>query len=503
MFGTRETNFRGPRLLFKADTSIPPPIIPPNSSPHQILSILTPILNLYDQKLNQNNELLVSLINRTCPKCCNSFVAVQRAAPPTRPPALQQDEVLDPVIPPFPPSWRDGPAAVHRSAYSLENVHQELQAGGWRQVEKGSRKLHCDFNARMNNDIIQVQNSFHAISHKNISTNCDEVILNRITGNFLDSTASLVHCVAEDLHQACGVAVDVTERFGQTDFLRSLGKITGQVATLPIRENEYLFNLLTKLKSPHKPRRSHLRLCLWELRSLCLDLGVKHLAMPKIGSGYDRLPWDQTEDDLRMVFKGTGIQLDIYELSPEAAASYASREEARKQQRRPSGSGQPGTRRQKPQPTHKVARPHVRSPQASSAASAVVKGSPEPPRSPLRVVGVILPRPPTTLVDLESSSDALLPPPTFAPTSPLFTSPAALTRPPPLTSSPPAALSAAGEPAPSEWATQTSPSLPPPPSPAYTFSAPSAVLPTAKKQRKTKGQPSEDFAGMSTRARKK
>jgi hypothetical protein len=465
-----------PRLL---DTSVPPPGINHFVNPQQILTILTPFLHLIDQRLGKLTLEINQIENRRCDKCSR-----QTVLPPISQSALpSQLEPLACRVPPYPPAWRLDRGRVHPSAFSVHHLQREAEgASDWQEARKSMRLPRGDLNARTADSDLNIRNRFETLTSQNLSS--PGKIINIIEGSVMDSTASLVHCVAADFHEARGVAVDMKASYGKTDYLRSMGKVAGEVATMPIRENDYLFNLVTKMESKHKPRRVHLRQCLWELRETCLNLGVTRLAMPKIGSGYDNLSWDQTEDDLRMVFAGSGIQVDVYVLPPEAAAAYAEREKARRQQaaeRRGTQAG--GRRRKSPTP------PRARVPPAG--ASRTQTSSPPAPqqraRSPLRVVEVIMPSQPqeVEVVDLDSSKSAVPPQPAEAVLRDIA-------------SPPPADKSAEGE---LEFSTPAAPTTTQNTSPlsqTFLFCAPDKVA-TAN----TKVKQKQDFVRINTRSKKK
>jgi len=511
-----------PRQLYNVYTSVPPPKTQPQSNPLQFLSIITPILNLYDQRLCEINSCLRDLCNQVCVRCCGA--SVSRAVPPPASVRTMHSQPQQPAevhsIPPFPPSWRNCVAGpLHRDDYSLHHLQQELQSGGWRQASNGVRSSHRDFNACTSAaNSLPLHNSFGFLSKQNISDGKDGVEINIIEGSVFDSPASLVHCVGEDFTEARGVAVDFKDAFGKTDYLRSLGLSTGEVATLPIREEDYLFNLITKKKSSHKPRRANLRKCLWKLRDQCTELGVKHLAMPKIGSGYDRLSWDETEDDLRRVFAGSGIKLDIYVLPPEAAAAYAARELARTPHQQPLGprgnpppgqapagstppcASQPGASQPRPlqprasQPRASQPRAPCTDPPKSAERVVLERARHTPPQ--LRVVGVVVPKPPveTAEVVIVETADPLATLPHNKSITPqrrdATTDPFAWTAEDDLFLSP-------------LIATPPSGSLPKScPSPAFSFAAPLPAKTAKATKAKPKTNPPEGFVRASKRLRK-
>lgn len=72
-----------------------------------------------------------------------------------------------------------------------------------------------------------------------------------------------------------------------------------------------VFNLVTKVKHYNKPTYGTLRSALEDMRRQCEELGVKKLAMPKIGCGLDRLAWDKVEAMILDVFVGCDIEIIV------------------------------------------------------------------------------------------------------------------------------------------------------------------------------------------------
>ena len=57
---------------------------------------------------------------------------------------------------------------------------------------------------------------------------------------------------------------------------------------------------------------SSMRACLKELRSHCEEHGVDKLAIPRLGTGADRIDWPFVRTILQDVFKDTDISITAY-----------------------------------------------------------------------------------------------------------------------------------------------------------------------------------------------
>ncbi|KAK0053517.1 O-acetyl-ADP-ribose deacetylase 1 [Biomphalaria pfeifferi] len=125
------------------------------------------------------------------------------------------------------------------------------------------------------------------------------------------NTASLAHCVSEDLIMGKGIAVEFKRRFGQVEELCKQKSTVGQFAVLQDGER-YIYYLVTKPKYDKKPSEVNVKYCLREMRDHILQHGVKELCMPRIGCGLDELDWKKVKEIIKTVFQGCPITVTIY-----------------------------------------------------------------------------------------------------------------------------------------------------------------------------------------------
>ncbi|XP_059489763.1 uncharacterized protein LOC132204976 [Neocloeon triangulifer] len=137
---------------------------------------------------------------------------------------------------------------------------------------------------------------------------------------FVDSppSMSIGHCVAEDFEMSAGLAIDFRELFGNVNYLLSLGLKVGQVAVLPVQQNDgtfrYALYIITKEKSRGtRPTRENFEAAIVSLRDVCTALGIKQLGLPKIGAGLDKLPWEFSLEVLERVFANSKTEVFIFE----------------------------------------------------------------------------------------------------------------------------------------------------------------------------------------------
>ena len=129
--------------------------------------------------------------------------------------------------------------------------------------------------------------------------------------------ASLAHCVSADLAMGKGIALTFKKRFQQLDVLHDQQPQVGATLVLPNPEvhGAYVFYLVTKERAFDKPSLRSLAAALDALREACRVRGVTTLAMPRIGTGLDRLDWAHVRRLLEAAFAGSGIALHVYRLT--------------------------------------------------------------------------------------------------------------------------------------------------------------------------------------------
>ena len=89
----------------------------------------------------------------------------------------------------------------------------------------------------------------------------------------------------------------------------------GEAAILyDFRNDKYVYNLITKERYFHKPTYQSITKSIEYMCNHAKDNHVKHICMPKIGCGLDRLQWKQVSNIISKVFVGTGIAVTVYML---------------------------------------------------------------------------------------------------------------------------------------------------------------------------------------------
>lgn len=139
--------------------------------------------------------------------------------------------------------------------------------------------------------------------------------LNEVRGDLFSCAISdsLAHCISADARMGKGIAILFKTKFGGVEEIKSQGQKPGGVAILQKGER-FVYYLVTKEKSFHKPTYKTLQSSLEAMRDHCLTHGVKRLSMPKIGCGLDGLQWYRVSGIIGQVFQDTNINVTVYSL---------------------------------------------------------------------------------------------------------------------------------------------------------------------------------------------
>lgn len=136
---------------------------------------------------------------------------------------------------------------------------------------------------------------------------------------FVDAPAcmALGHSVAEDFEMSAGIAVDFKHKFGRVDDLLSMGRTVGQVAVLPVAQPDgsvrYVFYIITKRRSRGtRPTLPDFAAAVHNLAEACTMLGVKQIALPRIGTIKDKLQWGDVRNIICEAFMGRETEVYVF-----------------------------------------------------------------------------------------------------------------------------------------------------------------------------------------------
>ncbi|GES78130.1 O-acetyl-ADP-ribose deacetylase 1 [Rhizophagus clarus] len=115
----------------------------------------------------------------------------------------------------------------------------------------------------------------------------------------------------QDFKMGKGIATIFKQKYNGVKELLNQHKNIGQVAILQ-RNNRYIFYIITKQKYYHTPTRENFELALSDLRRVCEELNVKHLCLPRIGAGLDKLPLEFVHVTIKKVFEGCDMMMTMF-----------------------------------------------------------------------------------------------------------------------------------------------------------------------------------------------
>lgn len=93
------------------------------------------------------------------------------------------------------------------------------------------------------------------------------------------------------------------------------GPIVGDVIRYRAPDGRVIFNLVTKINYYDKPTYGSMMAALKMLRYIAISHDETKLAIPKLGSGLDRLNWNVVSEIVDRVFDGSGIRVVLYEFN--------------------------------------------------------------------------------------------------------------------------------------------------------------------------------------------
>ncbi len=135
----------------------------------------------------------------------------------------------------------------------------------------------------------------------------------------------LMQCISADFGMGAGIAVEFTRRYKVMQFLKQGAWLNSNnliktvwPSCFPVIDEEtgtMILNLVTKEKYSDKPTINSLENALIHASYYIGQRGIYEIALPKIGSGLDRLPWKEVEDCLLYCLpKAPNVELTVYHL---------------------------------------------------------------------------------------------------------------------------------------------------------------------------------------------
>ena len=124
----------------------------------------------------------------------------------------------------------------------------------------------------------------------------------------------LAHCISDDFALGAGIAKQFNSKYNMRFKLENRYGDTGKsyIGTALLIDN--VFNLVTKERYWHKPTYTTLKAALICMRDIMESVGIKKIAMPKIGCGLDKLEWDKVYNIICDVFADCDVEILICEI---------------------------------------------------------------------------------------------------------------------------------------------------------------------------------------------
>lgn len=123
-------------------------------------------------------------------------------------------------------------------------------------------------------------------------------------------------CVSADLAMGKGIAVQFNEYFdiknkAKKKFGTSLLENWDMYFPAECVLVDNVFLLVTKRNYWNKPTKSTIAQSLMGLENLCVKYGVRHLVMPKIASGLDKRPWEETSSQIKSLLGNLNMRITV------------------------------------------------------------------------------------------------------------------------------------------------------------------------------------------------
>lgn len=111
------------------------------------------------------------------------------------------------------------------------------------------------------------------------------------------------------------ILLNFRDKFNASSILKQQKVKPGGVAVNKFGDR-FIYNLVTKSLSYHKPTYQILSESLYAMRDHMLQHNVKYLAMPRIGSGLDGLVWEKVRDLIVETFENDDVEIMVYKYVP-------------------------------------------------------------------------------------------------------------------------------------------------------------------------------------------
>lgn len=128
-----------------------------------------------------------------------------------------------------------------------------------------------------------------------------------------NQTYVLAQCISSDFAMGAGIALEFNRVFNVKGIIKNtcIPYWTKHGYCLDIMKHVPVLNLVTKEHYFNKPTYRTLTEALLDMKFIVIKKNIKYLAMPKIGTGLDRLQWDNVYKIIKEVFEDIEIDIKI------------------------------------------------------------------------------------------------------------------------------------------------------------------------------------------------
>lgn len=137
-------------------------------------------------------------------------------------------------------------------------------------------------------------------------------MIQEVKGNLFHHTDDvfIAHCISGDIAFGAGVAKEINSRYNtKLKIQRKFGDTVEPGKTVLV---DNIFNLVDKQGCRDKADIAYLTDALIDMKNQCDIYGIKHIIMPRIGCGRDRLNWMDVKNNIDYIFGNSDIDITIY-----------------------------------------------------------------------------------------------------------------------------------------------------------------------------------------------
>lgn len=137
-------------------------------------------------------------------------------------------------------------------------------------------------------------------------------MVKEVRGNMFNNVDNVfvAHCISGDIVLGAGVAKEVNNRYNMRLKIQRKFGDTVEPGKAVLVDN--IFNLVDKQGCRDKADIAYLTDALIDMKNQCDIFGIKHIIMPRIGCGRDRLNWKDVKNNIDYIFGNSDIDITIY-----------------------------------------------------------------------------------------------------------------------------------------------------------------------------------------------